>query len=190
PKKYQGYEVEFTGQVFIEPEKDDDGVYLQVYADPENYEKNTIVGIEDSGFDVSTDDYVNVTGIIKDEFDGENAFGAELSVPVVLADDIEVVDYVTAVSPTIETIDVDEEQDQHGYNVHVDKIEIAENMTRVYVKVTNNTEDEISFYSFNTKLLLDNKQLEEDDSFYDTGLPALQSDILPGVETEGVIIFP
>src|SRR5699024_5207514 len=151
--------------------------------------QNAIVGIEDPSIDVAVDDYVRVKGIVKDGVEGQNAFGGTVNAPTVLAETIEIVDYVTAVSPTIEMIDVDESQDQHGYVVHVDKIEIAENMTRLYATVTNNTDDEISFYSFNAKLLIDSEQLEEE-MFYDTGLPELQSDILPGIETEGVILFP
>ncbi|SFD42818.1 hypothetical protein SAMN05216238_101294 [Lentibacillus persicus] len=189
PKEYKGYELSFTGRVFVKPERDTDGTYLQVYADPENSELNTIVGIEDPNLDVSNGDYVQVDGIIQDEIQGQNAFGGTINAPVVQATAVDVVDYVTAVSPAIETFQVDKSQDQHGYVVHLNKIEIAENMTRVYVKVTNNTDDEISFYSFNSKLLLDNKQLEEEHQ-YDTGLPEVQSDILPGMETEGVITFP
>ena len=39
------------------------------------------------------------------------------------------------------------------------------------------------------KLVVGNQQFEEE-YIYDSGLPELQSDILPGVETEGVVIFP
>ncbi|MFD1363332.1 DUF4352 domain-containing protein [Lentibacillus salinarum] len=189
PGAYIGYEVTFTGKVFVQPERDEDGTYLQVFADPENAEQNVIVGMADSDFDVSSDDYVRVSGVIHDEFQGENAFGGTLNAPAVKAESVEVVDYVTAVSPAIETIEVDKSQDQHGYVIDVEKIELADNMTRVYVTITNNTDDEVSFYSFNSRLLIDNEQLEEE-SFYDTGLPEVQSDILPGVETEGVITFP
>ncbi|TMN23242.1 DUF4352 domain-containing protein [Lentibacillus cibarius] len=189
PKAYKGYEVTFTGKVFVQPERDNDGTYLQVFADPENAEQNVIVGVEDPDLDVSSEDYIRVSGVIRDEFTGENAFGAELKALVVGADTVEVVDYVTAVSPAMETIQVDQSQDQHGYVMHVDKVEIADNMTRVYVKITNNTDKEISFYSFNSRLLIGNKQLEEE-QVYDSGLPEVQSSILPGMETEGVITFP
>src|SRR5690625_1543469 len=47
PKDYRGYEVEFTAQVFVEPERDDTTVYLQVYAKPEDYEQNVIVYFEE-----------------------------------------------------------------------------------------------------------------------------------------------
>ncbi|MBY7142873.1 hypothetical protein KFZ56_07330 [Virgibacillus sp. NKC19-3] len=96
----------------VEPEKDENGVYLQVFADPENNEKNTIIGITDPSFEVSTDDYVKVTGVIQDTFEGENVFGGNVNASVVLADIAEVVDYVIAVSPAIETIEVDDGREQ------------------------------------------------------------------------------
>src|SRR5699024_7688286 len=105
-------------------------------------------------------------------------------------DKIEVVDYKAAISPAQETIEVDETIEQNGYELYVAKIEIADNMTRVYAKVTNNTGDNITFYSFNAKLLIDNQQLEEEIGFYEADFPELQSDILPDMETEGVIIYP
>ena len=190
PLKYEGYEMTFDAVVFTDPERDSDGVYLQVFADAENYEKNTIVAVEDPDFDVALDDYVHVEGVIVDEFEGANALGGTVQAPVVYADKIEVVDYIDVMSPALETIDVDETIDQHGYEMAVDKVEVAENMTRVYMTVTNHTDETIYFYSFDSKLLMDNKQLEEDMGFYEADFPEMQSDILPGVESEGIITFP
>src|SRR4051794_14705086 len=39
PKKYKGSKVEFYAKIFIEPEKDEDGTYLQAYAD-NNMDRN------------------------------------------------------------------------------------------------------------------------------------------------------
>lgn len=53
------------------------------------------------------------------------------------------------------------------------------------------TDDNASFYSGSTKLVVGNKQFEEE--YMDsetTGLPEPQSDLLPNIETEGVIIYP
>ncbi|HEY4601413.1 MAG TPA: DUF4352 domain-containing protein [Cerasibacillus sp.] len=190
PKKYKGYEVELTGIVFNEPETDDDGVYFQMFADPVNSEKNTLVGITDTNVKVKTDDYVKLTGIVQDEFEGENAFGGVVKAPVIEATKLEVVDYVTAVAPAKYTIDINEEINQHGYHMELQKVEVADEETRVYLKITNESDATIDFYSFNAKLLAGNKQLEENMPYLETGLPELQSEILPGVETEGVIIFP
>ncbi|MCP3738497.1 DUF4352 domain-containing protein [Rossellomorea sp. BNER] len=189
PTAYKGHSVEFTGKIFAEPEKDSDGTYIQVFAKPENSEQNIIVGIKDPDFKVQMDDYVKVNGIVKDTFEGENLMGGTIDAPVIEADSIEVVDYITAVSPTIKTIEVNQELEQHGYVVQVQKIELAENQTRVYLKVLNNSDTPISFYAHDAKLIVGNKQLEEE-YLYETGLPEIQSDILAGVESEGVITYP
>ena len=191
PKKYKGYELEITGKVFAEPEQDEKGTYIQLWADPENAEKNTLVAINDSKFKVKTDDYVKVEGIIKDEFEGENAFGGIITAPIVLAKKIEVVDYLTAVSPTLKEVKVDKEINQYGIKVTLKKIEIAENQTRVYLQIKNDTKEKISFYPGSAKLIVGNKQLEEE--YIDsetTGLQEIQNEMLPNIETEGVIVYP
>ncbi|MFJ8260257.1 DUF4352 domain-containing protein [Peribacillus asahii] len=186
PKKYKGSKVDFYAKVFIEPEKDDDGTYLQVYAD-NNEERNTIVGIEDPDLEVKVDDIIHVVGTVKDVFEGENAFGGTISAPMITAEKVEVTDYATAFAPVKKTIDVNKKIDQHGYVLKLEKIEIAEKETRAYVTITNNSKDTISFYSFNTKLITGGKQLEQTDDY---NYPEIQSDILPGVTTEGIIAFP
>ncbi|MFD2657946.1 DUF4352 domain-containing protein [Gracilibacillus thailandensis] len=189
PSSYQDYEVEYTAQVFTKPERDADGTYLQAYADPINYEQNTIIFIADPDLAVESEDYITVKGIVRDQFDGENLVGGSIAAPMIEANSVEVVDYITAVSPTIETVEVGQEIDQQGYLVTLQKIELAENQTRVYVKVSNNTNDSISYFAHSTKLIVDNQQLEPEFN-YESGLPEVQSDILADVESEGVITFP
>ncbi|MBS4177744.1 DUF4352 domain-containing protein [Bacillus sp. FJAT-49731] len=188
PKKYKGSEVDFYAKIFVEPERDSDGTYLQAYAN-NNDERNIIIMIKDPDIDVAAEDVIHVKGIIKDVFKGENAFGGQITAPAVLADTIEKSDYQTAFSPAKETIDVNEEQNQHGYKLVVEKVELADQETRVYVKVLNESEDKISFYSFNTKLVANGKQYEEEMN-YDANYPEVQSEILSGVGTEGIIAFP
>lgn len=189
PEAYENYDVEFTGVVFIEPEKDEDGVYLQVYSKPENYEQNIIVGYEDPEFEVEEEDYVQIEGIIQGEMEGENLMGGDLSVPIVYATDLEVVDYATAVAPAIDEVEIDETIEQHGIEVYVEKMEIAEKETRVYLTVNNDTDDAFTYYDFNSKLITGNEQLDAEDN-YESDLPEIQSEILPGIETEGVFTYP
>jgi len=191
PKKYKGYEVELTGQIFAEPEKDDEATYFQMWGDPENAEKNTIVAINDPNLEIKTNQYVKIKGEVEDEFEGENGFGAVIVAPMILAESVEVVDYVTAMAPTIKEIKVDQEVNQHDLVVTLQKIEIAENQTRAYIKVQNKTNDNASFYSHSAKLIVNSQQMEEE--YVDpetTGLAELQSELLPGIETEGVIVYP
>ncbi|MBO8157856.1 MAG: hypothetical protein H0Z32_15640 [Bacillaceae bacterium] len=91
---------------------------------------------------------------MEDVFEGENAFGAVLTALLTLADTIEKTDYQTAFASAKKTIDLKEKQNQHGYRLTVQKIELADEETRVYVKVTNDTSDKNSFYSFNTRIIV------------------------------------
>lgn len=176
-------------KVFITPEKDDEGTYLQVYADPENHEQNLIVSIMDPNLDVSMDDYIEIKGKVQGEFKGENMMGGEIVIPSIEAESIEVVDYMTAVAPTINSIEVQQEQNQHGLQITLEKIEFAESHTRVYVEIQNDTDDEATIHTYSSKLIVGNEQYESE-SIYEADYPELQSDILPGVESSGIITFP
>ncbi|ARK20335.1 hypothetical protein [Sporosarcina ureae] len=189
PKKYKNYEVSYIGRVMNTPEKDDDGVYLQVYANPEKYEQNTIVFYPDASLSVSDEDYLKITGIIKDEFKGENMMGAELTMPMIEATELEIIGYTDAMAPTLQTIEVNEMKEQHGYEMKVEKVELSEKQTRVFITITNTSSEKVSFYSFNSKLVADGKQLENE-SDYESDLEEPQSEILPGTNTSGVVIYP
>ncbi|REB08554.1 DUF4352 domain-containing protein [Sporosarcina sp. BI001-red] len=188
PDKYKNYQVSFTGRVFTDPERDDNGIYLQVWADPKNGEKNILVGYSDSDLEVNMDDYISVEGVVEKTFEGENAFGAKVVAPVIKASKVEVLDYMAAVAPTLKTIEVNQDINQHGFIVHVDKVELAENETRVYVKAKNESKDNVSLFSSSTKLIVGSKQMEEDMN-YEADYPELQSDLIPETETEGIITF-
>jgi len=94
PEAHVGALVDIVGQVLSAPESDSDGTYWQMYADPENWEWNTVVGYGDPSFVVAENDYVHVTGTVMGEFEGENAFGARVTAVQVLALSAEVVDCV------------------------------------------------------------------------------------------------
>src|SRR5690606_29873495 len=87
PKKYKGREVEFYARVFVEPERDSDGVYLQVFMN-NNDERNVIVGIDDPDLDVATDDSLKIKGTVEDVMEGENALGGKVTAPVIKASSI------------------------------------------------------------------------------------------------------
>ncbi|WP_179295553.1 DUF4352 domain-containing protein [Bacillus sp. FJAT-45350] len=188
PGNFKGSYVDYIGRVFI-VEHDADGTYLQIWADPEKNDHNTIVGIPDPNFEVSDGDYIHITGMVKDEFKGENAFGAELIVPLIEANKYEITDYINAISPTRYEVLVDQEQEQSGYTVLIDKIEFGEKDTRVYVTIKNDSDSSISFWSHSAKLVQDGKQYDTEYN-WDSDYPELQSDIRPGVSSEGILSFP
>lgn len=181
-----GAQVDIVGKVF-QIEKAADGVWMQVWADPVNAEWNTIIGFADPGFVVTEDDYVHAVGTITEIFKGTNAFGAELELPRVVADTLEVVDATVIGPEAVRTFDTELKQNQHGIEVVVTKVEFAATETRVFVIVRNGTSKNATFYDFNAKATQGSKQFEPDS--FGSDYPEVQSDLLPGIESEGVIVF-
>ncbi len=136
PDKYKGSKVNFYTKIFVEPEKDDDGIYIPAFAEPKNNEQNVIV-VADPKTDVKNEDIIHVIGTVRKSFEGENALGGKVTAPIIDAEKVEKTDYVTTFSRPIKTIEVNKEINQHGYIVKLNKVEIAENETRAYVTISN-----------------------------------------------------
>ena len=70
PDSFKGRTLELYGRVFNEPEYDDDGVYFQMWGDPENGERNTIVACKDTSLKLQDDDYVHILGSVSGKHEG------------------------------------------------------------------------------------------------------------------------
>lgn len=190
PESYVGSVVELTGQVFSGVEYDDEGVYFQLWGDPKNFDLNTVVAYKNPEFELQDDDYVKITGEVVDVFEGENMMGGTITAPAILASKVEILSYKDAVMPTVATAAATNGTiDQLGYTVTVQSIELAEEETRVYISIQNNGANEFSLYDFNAVLIQDNTQYEYQPN-YDADYPEHQTEIRPGVTTEGVLVFP
>lgn len=189
PETFKGKYVKLTGKIFQEPEVDGADVYFQMWGDVKNSERNTIVEFKGGDASVKNGDYVIVDGKISGTFEGENAFGGKITAAMISAEFVEVSTYKDVVSPTISEKETPEATiDQHGMTISISKVEFAENETRIYVNAKNNTEENFSIYSYSIKAVQDGKQYEQE-SNYDADYDELQSDLLPGVESNGVVTF-
>lgn len=188
PDKFKGRTVDMYAKIFVQPEKDDKGTYLQAYADPKATTKNTLIQIRNPKLDVKNNDVIHVTGRVQKSFEGENALGGTVDAPIITADKIEKADYAKAFAPAIKTIEINKEINQNGYKFKLNKVEIAKDETRAYVTITNSSKDKISFYSFNSKLVQGSKQIKEDDN-YEANYKKVNDEILPGVKEEGIVLF-
>ena len=190
PESYVGSIVELTGQVFSNVEYDSDGVYFQLWADPDNLDLNTIVSYQNPDFEIENNDYVRLTGEVSGVFEGENMMGGTIIAPSILAHEIEVLSYKDAIMPTIATASASNNTiEQLGYSVTVQTIELAEQETRVYISIQNNGANEFSLYEFDALLIQDSTQYEHQPN-YNADYPEYQNNIRPGITTEGVIVFP
>lgn len=189
PDAFKGRKVTLAGKLLGDPQKDDSGIYFQMYGDPAKYERNTIVKYSNKEASFSGQDYVKITGTIDGAYDGKNIMGGKITAPKIVADSVEKVSYIDAVSPTLKSVDVNSTQNQYGYEVTLQKVEFSSKETRVYVSAKNNGKSNFSAYSYNTKILQGDKQYEEQ-SNYDAGYQKLQTNLIPGATSEGIITFP
>ena len=190
PKNYIGRTVELVGQVFAGVDYDEDGVYFQMWADAENFNNNTVVAYLDPSFTVEDNQYVRVKGTVADVLVGENMMGAAVTAPLIRADELAVLTYKEAVMPTVAVAEATTKTiEQRGYSVTVQTVELAEEETRAYISVTNNGSSTFSLYEFNMLLIQDGTQYEYTWNFM-ADYPELQTDIRPGITSEGVVVFP
>ncbi len=188
PKNYKGAKVKFYARVFLDPEKDGKGLLLAANAE-DSRSKSVFIKVKKLKETIKDEDIIYVSGTVKGKYDSENTVGGKTSDPMIEADKVEKSDFATAFAPALKTVEVNKNVNQNGYDIKINKIEIADKETRVYVEVTNNTNAKISFYDTESKLLINNQQLEpirNDEADY----PEVQFDILPGAKTQGIICFP
>lgn len=189
PNAHKGEAIKFYGRVFIEPERDKDGVYLQVHTLNKGSDGNTLVSVNDPNLQIKQDDVVLVEGTIEKEYKGENMVGGKITAPVVKAESVTKAEYKDAFAPTKKTIEVKQKVSQNGYDITVNKIEIADEETRVYVTAANNSGEKVSFFTYNAKLIQNGQQFEVDNSNYNAAYKEMPSDLLSGVTADGVLVF-
>ena len=190
PDDYKDKYVKITGEIFQEPETDDKGIYFQMWGDPSNSERNTLVGYNGKDITVKNGDYVIVDGYIKGAYEGENALGGKVNAPVIVAETVTVSTYKDTVSPTISEITPENATiDQNGMVMAIQKVEFAEKETRVYVTAENKTNTKSYIYTYSTKVTQDGAQFEQESNF-NADYEELQSELLSGIKSSGVLVFP
>lgn len=187
-RKYKGRYVKLFGKIFIEPERDEKGVYFQMWQNAANNENNTFV-VYLGELDISEGDYVIVDGIVKDTIKGKNAFGGTIIAPKIIAKTVELSSYQDVIAPAEKTIEVSETQEQYGYKLILEKVEFAKDETRVHLTVNNNGKSNFSIYSFNMKIIQNKKQYENQ-SNWEADYPSVQTDLYPDTTTSGIVCFP
>ena len=186
-EKYAGHLVEVTGKVNYIYDVTDEYTILSMFCDPENYDKDVFVAIYGDDIDIGKDDYLKATGIIMSDNEFK-AFGYYSNDMAVKVKEWEVMDYISAMSPTIKAKDVNLSQDQLGYTITIQKVEFADNETRIYMSMSNNGVAKFSCYKWNMIISQNGRQLEYKENWI-AEYPELNDNLLPGNSTEGIMTF-
>lgn len=186
PDDYIGTSIKFVGKIFkLEGSAGD--YTLQVYSNPKNSDGNIIV-FSDSNEKFAEDDFVEITGVVGSSFEGENAFGAKITAPTVNAVTIKTVPADMAIAPTLTEKTPGLQKQIGGLTVTLEKVEYAENETRIVLKYDNKGTTDFSAYSFEANLIQDRKKIETISDYQRTTYDS-DSDILAGTTKESKLYY-
>lgn len=187
--KYKGMNIKITGQVFNIISSDSDGVQFQIHRDVENNDQNTLIYYPKTDKTIKEDDFVSIDGYIYDDYTYTNAYGGTLSAPCIVAYTVKKKQYKDVVRPTLKEVELNKSIKKYGVNIIIDKVEFAEKETRIYVTIENNSGYEFNLYKYSAKIVQNSSQYEYE-SNYDADYAEIQTEILSGVTTSGVLTFP
>ena len=194
PEQFKGKYAKLSGVLLANPEADSDGsMALQIFYDTQNYDQNFIVYTDNADASLKSGDYVKVDGKVRGKFTGQNAMGAEISIPAIENAAVTKSTYMDVVAPTTAALEPNVSAEQHGITASVDKVEYSDLETRVYMTVKNDSSDNVSLDVYGIKLIMDGQQIAQDDnsvSSFNGNYAELNYDIAAGASSSGILVFP
>ncbi len=192
PDDCKGKWVKLPGKVLDSSEKDGDTTALQAFYDTITYDRSYIVYSQtDETF--SSDDYILVDGRVDGSYTGTNAFGGEVTVPLIKDATIIKSDYMTVVAPATATVEPAVSVTENDVTFTCDKVEYADIETRVYLTVSNASANTITYAPYSIRIIANGQQVDQDSStgsVYAGNYPELSYDLTAGASTSGILVFP
>ena len=187
--KYLGYYVNIKGKVFQNLGDSGEVKGVQVWIDPDNCEQNLMIHYTTEG-SFKDGDYVICTGYIKEIHTYTNTYGTELSVPLVYSTDLRSASYIEVMAPTVSTIIPENlTYEQYGYSITIDKVEFAENETRLYLTATNN--GKATWYvDVDASAIIQNGKQFNSEKNYDANYEEVPYNLSKGISASGIVTFP
>ncbi|MDR3364877.1 MAG: hypothetical protein LBS91_08050 [Clostridiales Family XIII bacterium] len=187
--KFKGRTVDrLPGVVFNVINQEAGDYEYQCWADDEHNQHFIIISETDLG--LSTDIFggsnIFVTGIIRGAYASENYFGAELSAAVIEVSSIEKSE-TSVFNLANYTIEVNQTQEQFGISVTLEKVELADKSTRVFIKIFNGTSGKIQVYGWGSYIKQGSTQYDQSDISYEED--TVKTELNSGIETEGCLSF-
>lgn len=164
--------------------KSDDVYSYQGYNDT-HYEKNLIFSSNEK-YDIKDGDYVLLSGRVEGFIEYETVMGVNMEAPLISNAKIEKKDS-TIFNQAKNTREIGKSVEQYGIKVTLDKIEQAENSTRVYFTLENNSGDKMSIFTFDSYIKQGDTQYNESEISYEEN--TLKTEINDGIKNSGCLSF-
>ncbi len=184
---YLGYYVEVKGKVFQNIGDNGDVRGVQVWIDPDNCEQNLIIYYT-TNEKLQDGDYVVCTGYISGIHTYINAFGTEISAPLIYSHDLKNSTYTEVVAPAIESlIPINSTVEQAGYSLSISQVEFAEKETRIYVTVSNHGSATLNI---GDAVIIQKEKQYNSISNFEADYEELPYEIVKNATCSGVLVFP
>lgn len=184
---YEYHCISKAGKIGHVIEEGDGYKAVVVYTDVDNYDDDMIVVLYGEDINVDVDDYIEYTGIVMSSSQ-VRSFGYLNYGVGVRSTSWSESNYIDCVRPTLDTIDINQTQEQFGYVINIEKMEFADKESRLYLSIENNGSDRLNVYDFNVVVSQNSRQYEGVYN-YAAEYPKIQSELLVGNRTEGIIAY-
>jgi hypothetical protein len=158
----------------------DDGTSLVVYTDAEMVKDQVIVLTDVASLKV--DDFIKVSGQVKDFAKAKNVIGTEVELPRIAATSVASTN-AAALDPPLQTIRIGQTKNLAGVLISVVRAEITKKQVRIWVRYKNHSS--VAFSSL-PNLTAEGEQL---DPAYTEDFKAPATSVSPGAKTSGVLVF-
>lgn len=190
PDSYKGKRIKIEGEVSQGPDVDGNTGYLVRYVSANN---RYFFVQTDGDLGYQEGDYIKVVGTINEQISMKNVYGDDI--PVASIGDAKVSDgsYIDIVMPTYRTNKPNEKtQTIDGVSVTLSKVEYAQEETRVYLSIDNQSQGAIYYDPSYVILQQDNAIIYPDtgSASYELGdYPQLNYTISVGSKSNGILVF-
>ena len=191
-KDYKGSEVRISGKVSQITEKSQQTTEFTIETAPSEFIGNefmdkTLIGYKGL-IDIKEGNWVKIRGTLYDYVTGHNIMGANLYAPAVVAEECTIITRSEAI-PAIVSIENNDTITQHGLIITLEKIEIAESETRVFISARNESDDKAYLSTFGDIVLVQEGYQTHIKPWLFAKGSELDSSLIPGTKTEGIILF-
>jgi hypothetical protein len=185
PDAYRGATVNLVGRVST-VQKSRDGQFrgIHMYADAAHGQQETTI-ITRANLPLLPDDYVRARGILEGTLQSGSTAGIDLRGPVVIASALRNATFVDAASPARQRLRA---KPYTVYNVTITpyRIDLADDETRVFLRIKNATDYTIHYNTAQSYLLNDGIRIRPHPH---RSYPQMPADLFPGSTASGVTTF-
>lgn len=197
PESYKDSEVKISGEVFNILSKSQlpwgykDFNAFQMYQGKYSSDRpNILVVYNPDVFKISNNSIcVEVHGIFKGAMEAENVLSNVIMLYLIKATEIKEKDCLSVLYPPEKTISKPIVKGEDNVKLTISKIEFTNEHTRIYLRIENNRETEISFRKYNSYLVQNKRKYDETSHPFNIKVEEPDIDIPAGLITEGWIFF-